>query len=240
MRTKFRRRYATRSYLRVMGQEPTPTDGITVPATPSENPAPVDPAVDDPTPTPDPTSDPKLFDETYVKGLRTENANHRIKNRELLDQLEAYQRKERTDFENLQADLDKYKGDMTGLKRENQKLVVQVAAAKLGIVDPDAAAQLLDWSAIDGGAPVEEALATLLETRPWLKKVEAATPAPTTPTTPTTPPAPTTPANPANPEHEGKKRYTKSELDRLTIKETAAQLDDIQYAMANGLIDMTK
>lgn len=238
MRTSNRRRYSTRRYLRLMSQELTPTEPITTaPATP-DNTTPVDPAPVDPAtpPTPTPAPEPKVFDETYVRGLRTENANHRIKNKELQDQLDEYQRKERTELENLQADLGKTQGDMDRLKQENQKLLVQVEAAKLGIVDPEAASLLLDWKAIENGAPVNEALANLLDTRPWLKKVEAT--APTTPATPVTPPAPTTPASPANPAHEGKRRFTRSELERMSTQEAAAQIEDINYAMANGLVDM--
>ena len=238
MRTLNRRRYSNRSYLRLMSQELTPDGSTVVPPTPTDNPPPVDPAPVDPVTPPTPTPEPKVIDEAYVRGLRTENANHRIKNKELQDQLDEYQRKERSELENLQADLGKYRGDMDNLKRENQKLSVQVEAAKLGIVDPEAAALLLDWTAIENGAPVNEALANLLDTRPWLKKAEASAPAPTTPPAPVTPPAPTTPTSPANPSHEGKKRFTKSELEKMTTKEAAAQIDDINYAMSNGLVDM--
>jgi hypothetical protein len=225
-----------------MGQEPTPTGEVVAPPATPDNSPPVDPAPIDPVTPPTPDSQPTVFDETYVKQLRSENANHRIKNKELQEALEAYQRKERSDLENLTNDVTKYRGDIDNLKRENQKLLVQVEAAKLGIVDPEAASLLLDWSAIDTGKPVNEALADLLDSRPWLKQVQQ-TQAPTTPPvqTPTTPTPPANPANPANPDkHEGKKRYTKGELDAMSQAQMAAELDDVLYAMEHGLVDLSR
>lgn len=241
MRHQRRRGYSSRLYLRVMGQEPTPTGEVVAPPATPDNTPPVDPAPVDPVTPPTPDPQPTVFDETYVKQLRSENANHRIKNKELQEALEAYQRKERTDLENLSNDVTKYKGDIDSLKRENQKLLVQVEAAKLGIVDPEAASLLLNWSAIESGTPVNEALADLLDSRPWLKQTQAAaTPAPTTPA-PTTPPPPANPTTPAVPDqHEGKPRYTKTQLEGFTQAQTAADLENILYAMEHGLVDMTR
>jgi len=54
---------------------------------------------------------------------------------------------------------------------------VQLHAAKLGLVDPEAAVKLLDWGSIDyaaDGKPqnVEAALNELVEAKPWLKAVQ--------------------------------------------------------------------
>lgn len=54
---------------------------------------------------------------------------------------------------------------------------VQLHAAKLGLVDPEAAVKLLDWGSIDytaDGKPqnVEAALNELVEAKPWLRAVQ--------------------------------------------------------------------
>ncbi len=230
---------------RVMGQEPTPTEPVVVPPSTPENPAPVEPPVETPAPVQtDPPADPKLFDETYVKGLRTENANHRIKNKELQDRIDALEREKLSELDALKLDVSNFKDKIVpDLTRQNQQLMVQVEAARLGIVDPEAASLLLDWNSINNGAPVSEALANLVDARPWLK--QAAAPVQTPPETPATPPAPVTPqtptvSNPANPPAPAHKQYTKSQLSAMSSAQMAAELADVTYALENGLVDMTR
>lgn len=57
------------------------------------------------------------------------------------------------------------------LETDNRTLRVQVAASKLGILDPDAAAKLIDWETVNDPTDrkqVEKALKALVSEKPWL------------------------------------------------------------------------
>ena len=103
---------------------------------------------------------------------------------------------------------------------------VQIAAGKLGIVDPDAAVKLLDWSSLeyaDDGTPkdVDKALKLLLRERPYLAG------GPTSPQM-----AATNGATRAS--QPGSRLYTKSEL--ASYEFYSANRADIQLAMRQGRI----
>lgn len=225
----------------VMGQEPTPEGGTPVPPTTPENPSAVEPLEAPPAPSPEPTAEPKVFDEAYVKGLRTENANWRIKSKELQDKVDALEREKLSEVDALKLDVTKYKDDIVPtLTRDVQTLRVQVEAAKLGIVDPEAASLLLDWKSINDGTPISDALLNLVEARPWLKQAAGQPPVPPAPTPPVTPPKPPTQSNPAVPPAPGARTYTKGELERMSQAEMAPILPDVLLAMKEGRVDMTR
>jgi len=126
----------------------------------------------------------KQFSAEYVEKLRREAAAHRVsaaealkQSAELSEQLKKYQ-----EFMPQQVDdLTKQVETLTTVAQKtavdaqdaNLRYAVAVAAQQLGIVDPDAAVQLMDRQAIvwDGGIPgnVTELLTTLLERKPYLK-----------------------------------------------------------------------
>lgn len=59
----------------------------------------------------------------------------------------------------------------SALSKQNRELRVQLAASKLGIVDPEAASLLLDWDSVenpDDPKAVERALKGLVKDREWL------------------------------------------------------------------------
>lgn len=222
----------------VMGQEPTPEGGETIPPATPENTSAVEPPETSPVPSPEPTAESKVFDEAYVKGLRTENANWRIKSKELQDKVDALEREKLSEVDALKLDVTKYKDDIVPtLTRDVQTLRVQVEAAKLGIVDPEAASLLLDWKSINEGTPISDALLNLVEARPWLKQ---ATGQPPVQTSPVTPPKPATQSNPAVPPAPGARTYTKGELERMSQAEMAPILPDVLLAMKEGRVDMTR
>lgn len=108
---------------------------------------------------------------------------------------------------------------------------VQLLASRIGIVDPDAAVKLLDWSSLDyaeDGRPqdIEAALRQLIEDRPYLARQTDERPrqaqgSPTNPATRTTPP--------------GSRRYTATEIaDRAFWNANKA---DIMAAFREGRID---
>jgi hypothetical protein len=144
-------------------------------------------------PTPQ-TPEAKTFDEAYVKKLRQENAESRIKNKEVETSLE----QKMSDFQasvlkalglepdaNKQADkqiADAHTKAQAAEERANQRLLkaeVKSIAAELGLVDADAAFALMDKAGLsiedDGTVKgVKEALDALLEAKPYLKKQDAA------------------------------------------------------------------
>lgn len=85
------------------------------------------------------------------------------------------QERERQKLEQQYAELQKTHEN--ALRQSQERIVnyeVRLQAAKMGIVDPDAAAKLLDWSELeydDAGAPtnVEDLLSDLLKAKPYLK-----------------------------------------------------------------------
>lgn len=132
----------------------------------------------------------KTYDEAYVKQLRAEAAKYRTKHKEL----EKTSKTQQSDFQlsvlkalGLNPDPNKnYESQISELntkvqeaeKRANEKLVkaeIKSLSATLGIVDPDAAYQLIDKSGLkveDSGdvKGVKEALEALLKAKPYLKK----------------------------------------------------------------------
>lgn len=141
-----------------------------------------------------PTPEAKTFDESYVKKLRQENAEHRTKNKELETSLD----QKMSEFQasvlkalglepdaNKQADkqiADARTKAQEAETRANQRLLkaeVKSIAAELGLVDADAAFSLMDKAGLaiedDGTVKgVKEALDALLEAKPYLKKQDTA------------------------------------------------------------------
>lgn len=137
------------------------------------------------------TEQPKTYDETYVKQLRDEAASYRVKAKETEDRLKALEAQSKE----LPAKLLKALGlepdpnknwekqvqeaqaaAQAATEKANQRLIraeVKVAAAALGIVDPDAALALADLSKVqvaDDGtvSGVKEALEALAKAKPYL------------------------------------------------------------------------
>ncbi len=103
----------------------------------------------------------------------------------------------------------------------------QLAASKLGIVDPEAAVKLLDWSNLEydeDGRPkeIDKALAALLKAKPYLAAQA----------TPGRPPA--SPTNPARPTQGAEQTFTVSQLKDFRFYQTHKEA--INQAMREGRI----
>lgn len=84
------------------------------------------------------------------------------------DELKASQE---TDAEKLKRERDEAATGRTAAETRVRNLQVQVLASKVGIVDPEAAATLLDWSKIEDPevtSQVEKALRDLVKDKPYL------------------------------------------------------------------------
>lgn len=108
--------------------------------------------------------------------------------------LAEYQRKEQeaeqaklSEQERLQQQLSQAKAELELERQQTRDRMnayeVQLQANRLGIVDPDAAVKLLDWSSLDydeDGRPadIEAALTQLLADKPYLAKTQTPAPKP--------------------------------------------------------------
>lgn len=133
-----------------------------------------------------------------LKKVRQEAADSRRK-------LQAYEKAKQEQDERDLSELQKAQKRLTQLEADHQTLTtaaqsralryeVQLSAAKLGIVDPDAAARLLDNSELtfaEDGSPtnVESLLKALVKARPWLAPPSDPPARPTAPRIQTTNPA---------------------------------------------------
>lgn len=108
-------------------------------------------------------------------------------------------------------------------ERENRRDVttryeVQLKAAAMGIVDPDAAAKLLDWSMVefaDDGSPknIQDALAALVKAKPYLVQGPPAAGA----------------TNPSRNHSQGS--LTRAQIEKMTPQEMRARWAEIQAAL---------
>lgn len=113
-----------------------------------------------------------------LKKVNAESAAHRHKAKELDDlkaQIEAEKLSEKEKLEKKLSELQLQHDTTT--RQAQERIInyeVRLQAAQMGIVDPDAAAKLLDWSEIeyeDNGSPtnVQELLNALVKAKPYLK-----------------------------------------------------------------------
>ena len=120
---------------------------------------------------------------TALKKTNSESAGHRLKAKEL-DELKAQIEAEKlSETEKLQKKISDLQSQHDTLTRQQQERIVsyevRLQAASMGVVDPDAAARLLDWSEIDyddNGSPtnVEDLLKKLLKSKPYLAGKQSA------------------------------------------------------------------
>jgi hypothetical protein len=206
------------------GQAPVsaPVEPVVAPATPPVPPPVAAPAL---------SEKPALSVEDYIKMLadvRKEAADHRVKAKEAQDKLDAANLEKLTVEERTVAELKKLREEtLPALEKANRQLTVQVAAVALNIVDPDAAAKLVDWDAITSGTSIEDALKALVIEKPYLlRPAQAAvlpSAAPIIPASTSSPAASTTASSPLS--------YTKESLSKMSHDEYAANRDSILQAL---------
>lgn len=154
--------------LQLFAEDPSPADP-NPPAEPSKT-----------TPATPPPAEPKLFSEDYVKSLRSEAAENRVKAKQLREAIE------KTFGIELDGDITEaltavkagYETKLTETQKSVRALHLNTEATKLqaelGIIDLDAAMKLADLSNVkiteDGKVEgMKEALEAVLEAKPYLK-----------------------------------------------------------------------
>lgn len=142
-----------------------------------------------------------------------------------------------SELERAQRRISEYQQQEAQWQQERQEWriaqAVQLHAARLGIVDVDAASRLLDTAALEydtSGQPTnaEALLTAMLEQRPWLRGAQSAQ----TPVSPAQPPRPSAglPAAPARSATQGGLNggLTRDIISALTPREYMARRDEVQ------------
>lgn len=113
------------------------------------------------------------LDPEAARKLRSEAKNLRDRAKKAEAELEQLKNAGLSDAEKRDRELTSKSERITALEADIRMLRVQVTAGKLGIVDPEAAAKLLNWDGIDGDDPkqLERALRDLVKEKPYLSKL---------------------------------------------------------------------
>jgi len=170
---------------------------------------------------------------TALKKANAESAKHRHASKELEDLKARSEAEKLSEKERLEKQLADLQSQHANATRQSQERIinyeVRLQAAQMGIVDPDAAAKLLDWSEIEyddeSGAPtnVQDLLNALTKSKPYLLK------------TPTSRPATSGGAtNPSRSTTTASKEISWEMIAQLTPAEYAARSKDIQAWMAKN------
>lgn len=167
------------------------------------------------------------FDAEYVRKLRAEAAEYRKRLRELEGKVKTEEEAKMSEQERLQrrlAELERKEIEyQQSLQARTLEYEVKLHAARLGIVDPEAAYRLLDLKQIefnDDGKPtnIEEAMKKLIANKPYLVgQVNHVSP-----------------TNPAQGRVSGQQVFTRSQL--RDPKFFASNRDAILQAMREGRI----
>lgn len=163
------------------------------------------------------------------KKLTRENQALRKRMREAEAKVREYEEAQLSEQEKQQRRLaeleERAKGYEARLRESSLNLSVASEAARLNIIDPDAAVKLLDASTLEyddesnSWVGIDEALSALIEERPWLVKPEPKASAPKD-------------ANPANPARR-RTRLTRDALAKMSQAEIdALPMEDIHAALA--------
>ena len=181
------------------------------------------------------------FDPEYVRKLRAESASYRARLRELEAASKAAEDAKLSEQERLSkrvAELEASASEQSRLLQERVlRYEVQLQAARLNIVDPDAALKLLDLSTIEydpEGNPqdVDRALKALLKEKPYLVGPHVS--GGNGSAAPKAAPSPTNPATRSQ-AAASQRRYSQADLADRDLY--VANRDDIIRAYREGRID---
>lgn len=186
------------------GQEPTPAGQVPPDlntATPGTN-----------------GQEPKVFDEAYVKQLRTEAAQWRKEAQEAKSKVQTFEQERMSEAERLQAQTKAAQETAAAAQTKLQQALADAAisrvAAKEGI-DPELLSKLVTVELDDTGAPVglEAAVVAVLNKYPQLKPA-AAVPGAT------------------NPSRE--RKLTIADIQKMTPEQINARWGEVQAVLAGG------
>jgi len=162
----------------------------------------------------------RTFDETYVKSLRKEAAQHRTEAQALKAKLAEYEQAQMTETERLRSQAEQAKAEAQAATEKARKALadaaVSRAAAQHGI-DPALLARLVDVEFDADGMPidVETSVKAVLQQYPQLKPTATATGVAAT--------------NPARVQ-----KLTMDDIRRMSPDQINARWDEVQIVMAGG------
>ncbi|MFN7948374.1 MAG: hypothetical protein U0Z53_23685 [Blastocatellia bacterium] len=160
-----------------------------------------------------------------ARKLRSEakNLRERLRAAEAAEaELKKIKDAELSEAERLKRDIEERDKQATAAAARLRSLQVQMQAQRLGIVDPEAAEKLIDWSKVeDSDEARAAALQELVRARPWLQQTSA-------------PQAPVTPASNPSRSSTSPVTFTKAQLQDRKFWE--ANRDAIMTAMREGRI----
>lgn len=113
------------------------------PPAPNPNPTP-DPTDPNPSPDGDGKGEPKTFSEEYVRKLRDENAQRRIREKELADKVKGYEDEKLTAEQKSKRDLDAANEELTKVRAETRQAHLLAAAASAGATVPKSILGMID------------------------------------------------------------------------------------------------
>jgi len=164
-----------------------------------------------------------------IQSLRKENAERRVREKELADKLKGFEDARLSEDEKRAKrikELEEAEGKAANRANELElRLAVERTARRIGIVDEEAAFSLMDKSKIsyEGGrldvSSVEAELKALLAARSWLKAK----------TMPETPVVPAT-----NPSKQSPNTLSIADIRAMSQVEINARWDEVQKVLGNG------
>jgi hypothetical protein len=228
------------------GQAPVIDTAATQPETAPVAPVPETPTTPDITPTP-PSETPEEvkddFDKPRASALIAKLRLEEKRAKDLDKRVADYERRERdaaeaqlSESERLSTQLKRAEAELVMERQQSRDAInryeVQAHAARLNIVDPDAAVKLLDWGQLeydDDGRPsdVEAALKSLIEAKPYLVRSVAPVAVAAVPQT-------ATGNGPTRTQEPGQRTYTVAEISDYPF--FRAHRADIQAAMREGRV----
>jgi hypothetical protein len=103
-----------------------------------------------------------------ARKLRSEARNLRTRLKDAEEERDRLKTGTQSDIEKATTQVETLSTRNKDLESQNQNLRAQVAAGKVGIIDPEIAAGLVDWNDADDDAALEKQMRGILKARPYL------------------------------------------------------------------------
>jgi regulator of replication initiation timing len=103
-----------------------------------------------------------------ARKVRSENRNLRQRLKDAEAERDTLKQGTQSDLEKATTQVESLSKENVALTSQNRNLRAQVAASRVGIIDPEIAASLVDWNEADTDADLEKQMNQILKARPYL------------------------------------------------------------------------
>lgn len=103
-----------------------------------------------------------------ARKVRSENRNLRQRLKDAEAERDTLKQGTQSDLEKATTQVESLSKENVALTSQNRNLRAQVAASRVGIIDPEIAASLVDWNDADDDAALEKQMNAILKQRPYL------------------------------------------------------------------------